>query len=638
MQKALAGIKRIKLEGLRWRVFDAKDQILGRLASQISTVIQGKDKPTYAPHREEGDMCIVLNAKDISVTGKKLTNKFYRWHTGYIGHLKERSLKDQLTKDPTEVIRKAVLRMLPRNKLRDDRDLKLRIFTGSEHPFGDRPLEPYIMPPRQVRELRPRVRRAMIRAQKKQQNDIAHRKDTNKDENEKLLNDGAKTYNTVASPVSERQTNTLSFSEVALLTGSLYKNFLQARIKSNLTSLSLCVLMDSLEALVAHIQGFSSNFNDLSHLHSLLKQSDDSLRYQANRLAPVLDQLDPSKHSLGYLFILEAVIPNSSSKQKAGELVPIVVNFIDSCVSDQIRLAPEKFISVCKRFKDDVILLGAPIRGVASMRTAVQKLRPSSEHLTALHPDFLLLCILAKCYKAGLGMLEEDDIFEVDQPRNLFLYCYYGGMICIGQKRFGKALELLKNVFTAPMNLLNAITVEAYKKYILISLIHNGQFSTTLPKYTSSIAGRHLKNYSQDNNVGLVKQVVSSLYKRNIQRLTQTYLTLSFQDIASTAQLSTPKEAEMHVLQMIQDGEIFATINQKDGMVSFHEDPEQYKSCEMIDHIDSSIQRIITLSKKLSAVDELMSCDSSYLSKAARDRHRGYDLDDFEPLTGKFNL
>ena len=125
------------------------------MASQISTVIQGKDKPTYTPYCEDGDMCIVLNAKDICVTGRKLTDKFYRWHTGqvmtlsiivscllkpfthdllsvfffldielclsyrYIGHLKERSLKDQMAKDPTEVIRKAVLRMLPRNKLRD---------------------------------------------------------------------------------------------------------------------------------------------------------------------------------------------------------------------------------------------------------------------------------------------------------------------------------------------------------------------------------------------------------------------------------------------------------------------------------------------------------------------------------------
>lgn len=167
LKKALAGLRRINLEGLRWRVFDGKGQVLGRLASQISTVVQGKDKPTYAPNRDDGDMCIVINAKDVSVTGRKMTDKIYHWHTGYIGHLKERSLKEQMAKDPTEVIRKAVMRMLPRNKLRDDRDRKLRIFAESEHPFGDRALEPYIMPPRQVREMRPRARRAMIRAQKK---------------------------------------------------------------------------------------------------------------------------------------------------------------------------------------------------------------------------------------------------------------------------------------------------------------------------------------------------------------------------------------------------------------------------------------------------------------------------------------
>ncbi|KAF4385783.1 hypothetical protein F8388_010339 [Cannabis sativa] len=202
MQKALAGLRRIDLDGLRWRVFDAKGQVLGRLASQISTVVQGKDKPTYAPNRDDGDMCIVLNAKDVCVTGRKLTDKFYRWHTGqpivwfflddlpcstcrYVGHLKERSLKDQMAKDPTEVIRKAVLRMLPRNKLRDDRDRKLRIFTGSEHPFGDRPIEPYVMPPRTVREMRPRARRALVRAQKKAEMQEQKANDTRKGSKDK---------------------------------------------------------------------------------------------------------------------------------------------------------------------------------------------------------------------------------------------------------------------------------------------------------------------------------------------------------------------------------------------------------------------------------------------------------------------
>ncbi|KVI02542.1 hypothetical protein Ccrd_019279 [Cynara cardunculus var. scolymus] len=78
LKKAVAGIRRINLDGLRWRVFDAKGQVLGRLASQISTVVQGKDKPTYTPNRDDGDMCIVLNAKDICVTGRKLTDKYYR--------------------------------------------------------------------------------------------------------------------------------------------------------------------------------------------------------------------------------------------------------------------------------------------------------------------------------------------------------------------------------------------------------------------------------------------------------------------------------------------------------------------------------------------------------------------------------
>nr|CAD1842150.1 unnamed protein product [Ananas comosus var. bracteatus] len=117
----------------------------------------------------------------------------------------------------------------------------------------------------------------------------------------------------------------------------------------------------------------------------------------------------------------------------------------------------------------------------------------------------------------------------------------------------------------------------------------------------------------KDNNLGLVKQVLSSLYKRNIQRLTQTYLTLSLQDIANAVQLKTPKEAEMHVLRMV-DGEIFATINQKDGMVSFYEDLEQYKTCEMAEHIDSTIQSIMAIELVRSQQPAVNFCNVSLTS------------------------
>ncbi|XP_041996173.1 COP9 signalosome complex subunit 3-like isoform X3 [Salvia splendens] len=403
--------------------------------------------------------------------------------------------------------------------------------------------------------------------------------------------------------------------------------------------------MSSVESLVAQIHGLSSNIGELTQLRNYLKQCDDLLRTESTRLAPLLTELDPSVHSLGYLYIL----------------------FINVCAAEQIRLAPEKFISICKRLMLQVMLLEDPMRGVAPLLTSIRKLQSSTEQLTTLHPDFMLLCLLSKCYKIGLSVLE-DDIFEVDLPRDLFLYCYYGGMICIGQKQFRKALELLHNVVTAPMPIISAIAVEAYKKYILVSLIHLGQqFATSFPKYTSSAAQRNLKNFSQsylelvnsystgkvsevekcveiykdtfgsDNNLGLVKQVVSSMYKRNIQRLTQTYLTLSLQDIANTVQLNSPKEAEMHVLQMIQEGDIYATINQKDGMVRFLEDPEQYKTCEMIERLDFSIQRIMRLSKKLTTMNEVMSCDPSYLGKVGKERQR-FDYDDFYTVPSKFTI
>ncbi|CAN1725360.1 COP9 signalosome complex subunit 3 [Linum perenne] len=378
--------------------------------------------------------------------------------------------------------------------------------------------------------------------------------------------------------------------------------------------------MNTVESTLTQIQGLSSSLNDVVVLHSHLKQVDDALRGESTRLLPFLDQLDPAIHSLGYLYLLDAYTSGPVSKEQAASLVLIAARFIISCSTEQIRLAPDKFIAICKKFKDHVMLNEAPLRGVAPLQTAVRKIQSSSEHLTSLHPDFLQLCLLTKCYRTGLSLLD-DDVFEVDQPRDIFLYCYYGGMICIGQKHFQKALELLHNVVTAPMTSINAIAVEAYKKYALVSLIHHGQFSSSLPKYTSSAAQRNLKNFCQDNNLGLVKQVVSSMYKRNIQRLTQTYLTLSLQDIANTVHLNSAKDAEMRVLQMvvtyIQDGEIYATINQKDGMVRFLEDPEQYKTSGMIEHIDSSIQRLITVSKKLTTMDEQMSCDPLYLAKVS---------------------
>ena len=117
-----------------WFVVDAKDQTLGRLATQIAILLRGKHKPIFTPNTDVGDYVIVLNADKIHVTGRKLDQKFYYRHSQYPGGLSKRSLREQLDKFPDRVIYKAVRGMLPKNKLGNQMIKKLKIYTGDSHP------------------------------------------------------------------------------------------------------------------------------------------------------------------------------------------------------------------------------------------------------------------------------------------------------------------------------------------------------------------------------------------------------------------------------------------------------------------------------------------------------------------------
>jgi large subunit ribosomal protein L13 len=118
----------------RWFVVDAEGQTLGRLATRIADTLRGKGKPQYTPHTDTGDFVVVVNAEKIVVTGKKLEQKRYYRHSGYPGGLRSRTLAEQLERRPTEVIRKAVKGMLPRNRLARRQITKLKVYAGPEHP------------------------------------------------------------------------------------------------------------------------------------------------------------------------------------------------------------------------------------------------------------------------------------------------------------------------------------------------------------------------------------------------------------------------------------------------------------------------------------------------------------------------
>lgn len=116
-----------------WWIIDAKSLPLGKLAVVIADKLMGKSKVTYTPHIDNGDYVIVVNAKDLQVTGAKMTDKKYYRHSGFPGGLKELRLEEVIEKDPSYAIKAAVKGMLPKNKLAAERLARLRVFEGAEH-------------------------------------------------------------------------------------------------------------------------------------------------------------------------------------------------------------------------------------------------------------------------------------------------------------------------------------------------------------------------------------------------------------------------------------------------------------------------------------------------------------------------
>ena len=118
----------------KWFVVDADGQVLGRLATRVASILRGKHKSTFTPHLDVGDHVVVVNAEKIHVTGRKRKDKMYRWHSGYIGGLREVPFEKMLKSHPERVIEWAVQGMLPKNRLGRAMAKKLKVYRGAEHP------------------------------------------------------------------------------------------------------------------------------------------------------------------------------------------------------------------------------------------------------------------------------------------------------------------------------------------------------------------------------------------------------------------------------------------------------------------------------------------------------------------------
>ncbi len=132
MNNTTYSIKKSEIES-KWYIIDAEDKPLGRVASEAAKLLRGKHKPTYTPHMDVGDHVIIINCDKVVLTGRKLDQKIYRSHSGYIGGMKEITAKDLLAKNPERMMTHAVVGMLPHTRLGRQMAKKLRVYAGSEH-------------------------------------------------------------------------------------------------------------------------------------------------------------------------------------------------------------------------------------------------------------------------------------------------------------------------------------------------------------------------------------------------------------------------------------------------------------------------------------------------------------------------
>lgn len=126
----------------KWYIVDATDKILGRLSTEVATVLRGKNSVKYTPHLDQGNYVCVINAEKIKVTGNKEADKVYYTHSGYMGNLKEQTLEEKRSKKPEEIISLAVKRMMPKSKLAKTQFERLKVYKGENHPHtGQSPIK-----------------------------------------------------------------------------------------------------------------------------------------------------------------------------------------------------------------------------------------------------------------------------------------------------------------------------------------------------------------------------------------------------------------------------------------------------------------------------------------------------------------
>lgn len=381
------------------------------------------------------------------------------------------------------------------------------------------------------------------------------------------------------------------------------------------------------------------------------KHGDESSAEVSPLLAQAMEHIKLA--SLGSLHLLAAQAEVLTPRD-GPPFIDVTLAFLEHCDWQQVVIAPKCVGTVCQKFCQVCISEGRVREALLPLRSAACKMGAGKSSITPLHPEFLQCCLVAKCYSLGARFMDEQQIFGVDPvatgltPLHFLRHFYYGGIAYVGTKQWKEALNSFFMLVTAPANVLSSLVVEGYKKMMLVSLIMSGSIPA-LPKYASNAVTRHLKThtseyealgsccqagdvkglnsavlsgsdvFTKDGNMGLVKQAVSALTKRKIMQLTHTYITLPLRDISNKVGLEDPDDAEGHILNMVEAGEICAKITSPAGTVHFREDTHMHSSVPMTSRLESDLRDTAELTERVRKLEARLMTNPVFIQKMVGD-------------------
>lgn len=391
------------------------------------------------------------------------------------------------------------------------------------------------------------------------------------------------------------------------------------------------------------------------------------------QLDQVLDHKPLADLSLSFLLLLSAkaykleharpqqnlAVARAKLLQQTGQLL---YQISATVASKELK----KLSVLCEEYARQAMDMQQSIKAIFPLRSFLLRYHEQEKAvLTPLHAQFLYLCLHSKCYFAAMEILDQT-IVEIHSQLQLvtsvdFLgYAYYGGLLFLGEKRYQDALNFFQLAVTAPAVTLSAFVIEAYKKLLLVTLISKGE-RAMLPKYTPFVVVRHVENHCpvytelvnafvidkdltalqkvvtkknelfvQENNLGLVKQVVQAFKQQKLLQLKRTYATIELTQIAMVAGIvnSDAHAAEKLLLHLISTGQMDAIIDKQKAMARFVLEDEDSENCcedvrgEATLKLQKEMEKLVMVASQLRYMDVELVTSAKFQSRMQKDKDR----------------